>query len=242
MIRLGRFLSQTQTSSIFRWKNGYAGCGTYLRSSVLKRYVASCVSTQYRKSPKTAEYSFLRRSSASASNSSSSSRWLIARRRGSSRPSVALARRAPAELGERLQHESALVEPRMWDTEPRLVDLLGAVEQEVEVERPRPARRALAAAAVLGLDPQQELEQRPGRQRGFHRDRSVEEPRLLLDGSDRVRLAEARHRHDLDSRLSGEPLDRFPEHGLPVADIRSESDIRANHLGILHLDERGLRI
>ena len=44
--RVGRFLSQTQTSSSFRWKKGYVCCGTYVRSSLLQRYVASCVSTQ----------------------------------------------------------------------------------------------------------------------------------------------------------------------------------------------------
>ena len=46
MIRVGRFLSHTQTSSSFRWKNGYDDCGTYVRSSRLQRYVASWVSTQ----------------------------------------------------------------------------------------------------------------------------------------------------------------------------------------------------
>src|SRR5216684_749660 len=45
-------------------------------SSLLHRYVASWVRTQYRKRSKTAAYSFFRRSSASASNSSSSSRLL----------------------------------------------------------------------------------------------------------------------------------------------------------------------
>ncbi len=37
MIRVGRFLSQTQTSSSSRWKNGYACCGTYDRWSLLQR-------------------------------------------------------------------------------------------------------------------------------------------------------------------------------------------------------------
>src|SRR6185312_12122493 len=50
IIRVGRLLSHTQTSSILIWKNGYAGWGTYCMSSLLHRYVPSCVSTQYRKS------------------------------------------------------------------------------------------------------------------------------------------------------------------------------------------------
>ena len=39
IMRVGRFLSQTQTSSIFNWKNGYDGWGTYCMSSLLHRYV-----------------------------------------------------------------------------------------------------------------------------------------------------------------------------------------------------------
>ena len=46
IMRVGRFLSHTQTSSSFRWKNGYVCWGTYVRSSLLQRYVASWVSTQ----------------------------------------------------------------------------------------------------------------------------------------------------------------------------------------------------
>src|SRR5204862_8185708 len=36
MIRVGRFLSQTATSSIFRRKDGYAGCEICVRSSLLQ--------------------------------------------------------------------------------------------------------------------------------------------------------------------------------------------------------------
>src|SRR5256885_10156316 len=77
MIRSGRFLSQTQTSSSSSWKNGSppaAVGGACCTSSLLQRYVASCVSTQKRKSEKTAWYSFFNASSSSASYSSRSSR------------------------------------------------------------------------------------------------------------------------------------------------------------------------
>jgi hypothetical protein len=46
IIRVGRFLSHTHTSSSVSRMNGYAGCGAYVRSSLLQRYVASGVSTQ----------------------------------------------------------------------------------------------------------------------------------------------------------------------------------------------------
>ena len=75
MIRAGRFLSHTHTSSIVMWKNGYEAWGMKSRSKWLQRYVASCVSTQKRKSGKTSAYSRFSRSSSSASYSSSSSVW-----------------------------------------------------------------------------------------------------------------------------------------------------------------------
>ncbi len=46
--------------------------------------------------------------------------------------------RARCELGKRLQHEAALVQPGMRDRKPGLVDHEVAVEEQVEVDRPRP--------------------------------------------------------------------------------------------------------
>ena len=46
IIRVGRFLSQTHTSSRRRLMNGYACCGTTVRSRRLQRYVASGVRMQ----------------------------------------------------------------------------------------------------------------------------------------------------------------------------------------------------
>src|SRR5579863_3142815 len=137
MIRVGRFLSQTQTSSSFRWKNGYVCCGTYVRSSLLHRYVASCVSTQYRNKLKTAWYSFFSWSSRSASYSSRSSRCDM---RASVYPGEESLDRPLSrdfqtwiELGERAEDERALVQARVRDPQARLVDLVVAVQQKVEV-------------------------------------------------------------------------------------------------------------
>ena len=47
----------------------------------------------------------------------------------------------------------------MGHRQPWLVDRLGAVEQQVEVDRPRPPARAVAHAAELALDLEQPLEQ-----------------------------------------------------------------------------------
>ena len=102
-------------------------------------------------------YSRFSWSSSSASNSSSSSRWLMRQCTASVSAWPGAPRRAAAapdrpgpgttrsgvELRERLEREGALVETRMGHGEPRLVDDGVAVEQQVEVDRPRPP--ALAA-------------------------------------------------------------------------------------------------
>src|SRR5207249_10130768 len=59
-----------------------------------------------------------------------------------------------------LQSEAALVHPRVRDLEPRLVDHLLPVEQQVEVERARPTRRnRLSVAPECLLQLQQGAEQ-----------------------------------------------------------------------------------
>src|SRR5689334_5837956 len=64
------------------------------------------------------------------------------------------------ELDERLEDEAALVQARMRHREPRLVDRLVAVQEQVEVDRPRPVARPVARASELALDLEQALEQR----------------------------------------------------------------------------------
>src|SRR5262245_58794802 len=77
--------------------------------------------------------------------------------------SVALPGGVPTELCQRFQHELAFVEARMGHLEPGLVDQLVAVEQKVEVDRPRAARRTVTRPAELGLDLEQAVEQRARR-------------------------------------------------------------------------------
>src|ERR1051325_5730761 len=135
MIRVGRFLSQTHTSSSASGKTGSppAAVGTACcTSSLLQRYVASCVSTQKRKSAKTAWYSFFSASSSSASYSSRSSRWdtrSVYPSKQGFHVSAARHDEARSQLGEWLEDEAALVETRVRDREPGLVDHLVAVEE-----------------------------------------------------------------------------------------------------------------
>src|SRR5207249_3547333 len=142
-------------------------------------------------SPKTAEYSFRSCSSSSASYSSSSSRWLI-------HLSVALACWTPAQLLKRFQHEGPLVEPWMRHLQTRLVDALGPVEEQVEVERSRSAGRPCSGPPELGLDRQQQLEERARAQGRLEGRRGVEEARLIRHRADGVRLAERRDGDDVD--------------------------------------------
>ena len=52
-----------------------------------------------------------------------------------------------------LEHEEALVEPRVGDGQPWLLDCLGAVEEQVEVDRPRAVPGASPDAPQALLDP-----------------------------------------------------------------------------------------
>jgi hypothetical protein len=66
---------------------------------------------------------------------------------------------ARSQLHERLEDEAALVQARVRDGEPRLLDLLVAVEEEVEVEGPRPVLAGDTDAAEALLDREQPVEQ-----------------------------------------------------------------------------------
>ena len=66
---------------------------------------------------------------------------------------------AGIELGERLQDERPLVEPRMRDGQPGSSRLV-AVQEQVEVDRPRPEARPLAGPPERALDREQGVEER----------------------------------------------------------------------------------
>src|SRR4051812_14640493 len=110
------------------------------------------------------------------------------------------------------------MEPRVWDLEARLVDPLTAVEEQVEVDRPRPVAGAAALAAELPPDLQQELEQNARRQLGVELRDRVQEPRLILVAP-RVRLDDRREPVDADQ------LGRCPDRRFAVAEIRTEPDV-----------------
>ena len=96
----------------------------------------------------------------------------------------------------------------MRHLEPRLVDRVVSVEQEVEVERPRTSRRAVAGSSERRLRLEQHVQQRPRRERRLERDRAVQKARLIRDKADRIRFAQRRHGDYLDLRIRGERLHR----------------------------------
>ena len=96
----------------------------------------------------------------------------------------------------------------MRNLQAGLVDVLLAVEQEVEVDGPRPARRAVAGPPELRLELEQQAEERAGTQRGLDRRCPVQEAGLVADGTDRLGLPERRDGHDFDLGTRTQPLER----------------------------------
>ena len=134
-------------------------------------------------------------------------------------------RESGIELGERLEDERSLGEPRVRHGEPRLVDRLVAVEEKVEVDRPRPEPRPGALAPERALDREQPFEELPGREIRLDEAGGVQKPRLV-DVPDRIGLPEPGDRDDADVGAV-EQLERAPEAALTVAEVGPEADVRA---------------
>src|SRR5439155_8443943 len=135
---------------------------------------------------------------------------------------------AGSQLGERLEDEAPLVQARVRDGEPGLVDHLVAVQEKVEIERPRAVLVGDANAAETLLDREQPVEELARREARLQLDGSVEERRLLAD-SHRFRLAQGRDADDLGSRLGPERVDGCAQRALAVAEVRAEADVSARH-------------
>jgi hypothetical protein len=132
------------------------------------------------------------------------------------------------KLDERLEDEPPLCEPRVRNREPRLVDHLVSVEEEIEVDRPRAVSRPGPLAPEPALDGEkasQELERSVDR---LDRTGRVQEARLV-DVADWIGLAECRHGDDPDARLVSEEPDGLPQVLLSISEIRPEGYVRADH-------------
>src|SRR4051794_26460761 len=110
----------------------------------------------------------------------------------------------------------------MRDLEPGLVDRVVAVEEEIEVDRPRPPLRPDALAAEPALDVEQVVEQLPGRERRLQLGDGVQEPRLLRVAP-RLGLANRRQARCADQ------LGRAADRGFAVSEVRTEPDVGERH-------------
>jgi subtilisin family serine protease len=136
------------------------------------------------------------------------------------------------EIGERLQHKAALVEPWVRHREPRLVDHDPVDEQQVEVDRPRTKARAVAGAPECQLDAEQGHEELGRRKGRLELRRRVQEGRLL-EVAHRLGLAKRGHRSDAYAVEAVEQRDRCAERRLAVADVRAKPDKCPRHNRIL---------
>jgi hypothetical protein len=112
--------------------------------------------------------------------------------------------------------------------QPRLVDLLVAEEQQIEVDRPRPVPRPLATNAPESrFDRQEAVEQRTRLKVGLDGGGTVQEGRLVLV-PDGLRLAQRRDCDDVDSRLAAQQIEGGGDARIALAEICSDADVRPN--------------
>jgi len=126
---------------------------------------------------------------------------------------------------DRLEREATLLQARVGNLQAGLVDDLVAVQQEVEVDRPRAAWRSCAGAAEGLLDLEEPVEQVSRRKARVDRHRAVQEARLVGDPN-RVGHAKARDADDFDLTVCLEQPHGAVQHRLAVAEIRAEPDVR----------------
>ena len=124
------------------------------------------------------------------------------------------------DLRKRLEDEQAFPEAGVRHAQPRLVDRICAVQNQIEVERARGARkRPLAASSALDL--QEDVQEVARRERG-RASRSAVEKRPLRPNPDGFGLVPAGDREIRE--LRPQPIDGKRKVGLPIADVGAERD------------------
>src|SRR5690348_18231304 len=117
----------------------------------------------------------------------------------------------------------------MGNLQAFLLDPGAVVQQEVEVEGPRPLRRdGRPIAPEAALDLEQEAEEPPWRQPRLEDGDSVQEARLIHE-ADGDRIPQRGDGDDLDIRVGGERSDRPTQRLLAVAEVRAVAYICPCH-------------
>ena len=133
------------------------------------------------------------------------------------------------ELGERLERERALVQARMRERQPRLVDRDALHQQQVEVDRPRPVARPRRASGRARARPRAARRGAPaGRSEVSIATARVEEPRLV-EIADGIGLAKRRDGDDLDPGRSPSSSSARASVARPVAEVRPEPHVGTPH-------------
>ena len=121
------------------------------------------------------------------------------------------------------------MQPGVRNLEAGLVDRPVAVDQDVEVERPRTlVGRGAPVPAEGTLELEDRRQEVAGRKPRLELHRAVQETRLV-DVAHRLRVTKARDSQHLSLWQAAEPPDRSAQGSLTVAEIRAEADKGADH-------------
>ena len=94
------------------------------------------------------------------------------------------------QLGERLEDKTSLVHPWMWNAQVRCMDHTLIIEEEIEINRPRPPSHRRGQAPQQALDSLEPVEELMRRERGVNFDDCVEESSLRRSADGVVLLEE----------------------------------------------------
>ena len=136
--------------------------------------------------------------------------------------------KAALQLEQGLEDEPPFGQARVRNDELGLVDSLVAVEEEVEIDRPRAEARAGAITPELEFDCVEPGEERPRGKGRAKRRRAVQEARLV-EVPDRIGLTQGRDGDDVDVAARGEPIERAADRLLAFAQVGSKSDVDNGH-------------
>ena len=112
----------------------------------------------------------------------------------------------------------------MRNGEARDVDRFSAVQEQIEIDRPRPEALPSPYTTERLLDPEKPLEKSLGRELRLQCTGAVQE-RRLVEKPDRIRLAEGGNGPHLDLGLGPDQFDGTSQQRLSIAEIGTETDV-----------------
>jgi len=138
------------------------------------------------------------------------------------------------DVTQGVEHERALVEPGVRNSESRALDDRVAVEEQVEIEGARRVAFGAARASGRSLDGVQSCQQRRGGKGRREADRAVQ-VRALERAANRPRLAEPCPAQKAHTRRRREPGDTGIEVRRPISQVRAERNVCGHFLHVTSL-------